>query len=135
MLFNKEAGGNPFCIHHFNYFIFLAFDFCRFSLVIGFFIPATTANDLQLRRIFCPRFYPLHLFSYLNFIFNEIISTPMWLILLNVLSTSYLCFVTNLTECFWVPRICVFQGAQHVTREKSSCPGCSRRVSHQYTTH
>ena len=27
-----------------------------------FFIPATTANDLRLRRIFYPRFYPLHLF-------------------------------------------------------------------------
>ena len=32
----------------------------------GFFIPATTANDLGLRRIFYPRFYSLHLFSYLN---------------------------------------------------------------------
>ena len=32
----------------------------------GFFIPATTANDLRLRRIFYPRFYPLHLFYYLN---------------------------------------------------------------------
>ena len=32
----------------------------------SFFIPATTANDLRLRRIFYPRFYPLHLFSYLN---------------------------------------------------------------------
>ena len=31
-----------------------------------FFIPATTANDLWLRRIFYPRFFPLHLFSYLN---------------------------------------------------------------------
>jgi len=26
----------------------------------------TTANDLRLLRIFYPRFYPLHLFSYLN---------------------------------------------------------------------
>ena len=32
----------------------------------GFFIPATMANDLRLGRIFYPRFYPLHLFSYLN---------------------------------------------------------------------
>ena len=32
----------------------------------GFVIPATTANDLRLRRIFYPRLYPLHLFSYLN---------------------------------------------------------------------
>ena len=31
-----------------------------------FFIPATTTNDLRLRRIFYPRFYPSHLFSYLN---------------------------------------------------------------------
>ena len=28
----------------------------------GFFIPTTTANDLRLRRIFYPRFYPLHYF-------------------------------------------------------------------------
>jgi len=40
----------------------LAFDFCRFCVVIRFFILATTANDLRLRRIFYPRFYPLHLF-------------------------------------------------------------------------
>ena len=46
------------------YFLFfLAFDFCRFCVVIMFFIPATTANDLRLRRIFYPRFY---LFSCLN---------------------------------------------------------------------
>ena len=32
----------------------------------GFFIPATTANDLRLRRIFYPRVYPLYLFSYIN---------------------------------------------------------------------
>ena len=44
----------------------LAFDFCQFCVVIRFFIPATTANDLRLWRIFYPRFYPLHLFSYLN---------------------------------------------------------------------
>ena len=45
-------------------FFSLAFDFCRFCVVIPFLIPATTANDL--RRIFYTRFYPLHLFSYLN---------------------------------------------------------------------
>ena len=47
-------------------FIFLASDFCRFCVVSRFFIPVTTANDIRLRRIFYPRFYPLHLFSYLN---------------------------------------------------------------------
>ena len=31
------------------------------------FIPATAANDLRLRRIFYPRFYPFHLFSCLCF--------------------------------------------------------------------
>ena len=31
----------------------------------GFFIPATTANDIRLRRIFYPRFYPLHFFPIL----------------------------------------------------------------------
>ena len=30
----------------------LAFDFCRFCVVIRFFIPATTANDLQLQKDF-----------------------------------------------------------------------------------
>ena len=47
-------------------FLFFAFDICLFCVVIRFFIPATTANDLRLRGIFYPRFYPLHLFSYLN---------------------------------------------------------------------
>jgi len=44
-------------------FGYLAFDCFRLCWV---FIPATTANDLRLRRIFYPRFYPLHLFHYLN---------------------------------------------------------------------
>ena len=47
------------------FFIF-SVDFCQFCVVIRFFFPATTANDLRLWRIFYPRFYPLHLFSYLN---------------------------------------------------------------------
>ena len=57
-----------FCLVYVNFFffLFLAFDFCRFCVVIRvFFIPATTANDLRLRRIsktdvihyiFCPIF-------------------------------------------------------------------------------
>ena len=44
--------------------IILLYFFSAWSF--GFFIPATTANDLRIRRIFYPRFYPLHLFSYLN---------------------------------------------------------------------
>ena len=33
---------------------FLVFDFGRFCVVIRFFIPATTANDLRLKRISIP---------------------------------------------------------------------------------
>jgi len=51
--------------------LLLAIDFCRFCVVIRFFIPATTANDLRLRRIFYPWFYLLHLFSYLNSLERE----------------------------------------------------------------
>ena len=51
-------------------FLFLNFSkyfFWRSTFVgsvwsFGFSIPATTANDLRLRRIFYPRFYPLHFF-------------------------------------------------------------------------
>ena len=45
---------------------FLAFDFCRVCVVIRFFHPRHTANELRLRWIFYTRSYPLHLFSYLN---------------------------------------------------------------------
>ena len=45
--------------------LFLSLDFCRFCVVSHFFIPATTANDLRLRSIFYPRFYPLHFFPHL----------------------------------------------------------------------
>ena len=43
-------------------FLNIFFSF-RLSVLRGHsvFIPATTANDLRLRRIFYPRFYPLHL--------------------------------------------------------------------------
>ena len=54
------------CMSHSFFSVFLAFDFCRFCVVIQFFHPATTVNDFRLRMIFYPRFYPLHLFSYLN---------------------------------------------------------------------
>ena len=44
------------------FFFFLAFDFCRFCAVIRFLIPATTANDLWLRKNFHTRSYQLHYF-------------------------------------------------------------------------
>ena len=47
-------------------FFFSVSTFVGSAWSFGFFIPATTANDLWLRRIFYPRFYPSHLFSYLN---------------------------------------------------------------------
>ena len=50
-----------------EYYFFIFFSVRLLSVwSFGFFIPATTANDLRLWRIFYPRFYPLHLFSYLN---------------------------------------------------------------------
>ena len=45
---------------------FRAFDCVGSAWSIGVFISATKANDLRLRMIFHPRFYPLHLFFYLN---------------------------------------------------------------------
>ena len=50
-------------------FVFVFFSVRLLSVLHGhlvFIIPDTTANDLRLRRIFYPRFYPLHFFSYLN---------------------------------------------------------------------
>ena len=50
-------------------FIYLFFSVWHLSVLRGhsfFLIPATTTKDLRLRRIFYPRFYPLHLFSYFN---------------------------------------------------------------------
>ena len=47
--------------------VFKGLTFVGSAWSFGFFIPATKANDLRLRRIFYPRFYPLHLFSILNF--------------------------------------------------------------------
>ena len=43
-----------------GFVLFLVFDFCRFCVIIRICMPATTANALRLRRIFYPRFYPLH---------------------------------------------------------------------------
>ena len=45
-------------------YIFLAFDFVGSGWSFGFFIPATTANDLRLRRISILLYtsYPLHYF-------------------------------------------------------------------------
>ena len=48
-----------------DFLIFLAFDFCRDCVVIGFFIPATTACDPRLRRISIPDFIQ-YIFSHLN---------------------------------------------------------------------
>ena len=44
----------------------LAFDFCRFCVVILFFIPSTTANDLRLRFLF--QMLSITFLSYLNFL-------------------------------------------------------------------
>ena len=58
-----------FCL--FVFVVFCVFFSVRLLSILrghsGFFIPATTANDLRLGRIFYPRCYPLHIFSYLIF--------------------------------------------------------------------
>ena len=60
-----------------------------------FFIPAaTTANDLRLRRIFYPRCYPLHLFSYLNS-WDRASMFPFECSVLNQ-STTGIIFITSL---------------------------------------
>ena len=48
------------------YVIFVRSTFVGSAWLFVFFIPATTTNDLRLRRSFYCRFYPLQLFSYLN---------------------------------------------------------------------
>ena len=57
-----------FCVF---YLFFKRSTFVGSAWTLGFFIPATTANDLRLRRIFYPRFYPLLLCSCLIFITIE----------------------------------------------------------------
>ena len=59
-----------------------------------FFIPSTTENDLRLRRIFYPRFYPLHLFSYLNY-WERASIVPFECSVLNKGSTGTI-FITSL---------------------------------------
>ena len=57
------------CLRLSSFFSFSIFNVRLLSVLRGhsvFSSPATTANDLRLRRIFYPSFYPLHLFSYLN---------------------------------------------------------------------
>ena len=86
-------------LHFLFYFlnIFLAFDFCRFCMVIRFFISTTTANDLRLRRIFYHRFYPLHLFSYLNS-WERASTFPFECSVLNKGTTGTI-FLTSLVWC------------------------------------
>ena len=60
---------NMFCIWYTYSQFLLAFAFCRFSLIIRFFIPATTANDLRLRRISIPDF--IHYIFVLSLFFKK----------------------------------------------------------------
>ena len=58
-----------YLVSSFFFFFFFFFTFRLLSVLRGhsiFFIPTTPANDPRLRRIFYPRFYPLHFLSYLN---------------------------------------------------------------------
>ena len=62
---NFNLNSNRLHGQHVFWCVFYRSTFVRSAWSFVFFIPATTAIDLQLRRIFYPRFYPLHLFSYL----------------------------------------------------------------------
>ena len=94
--------------------------FCRFCVVNRLFIPATTANDLRLWRIFYPRFYPLHLFSYLNSWERASISLfQRWV--LNKGTTGTI-FITSLVwRCPWLG---IESGRP--AREASTLPLCYR---------
>ena len=78
--------------------LFLAFDFCRFCVVIRVFHPR---HSVRLRRIFYPRFYPLHLFSYLNSRERASIF-PFECLVLNKGTTGTI-FITSLVwRCPWL---------------------------------
>ena len=47
-------------VYNFLFFYFLNWFVVGSAWSFSFFIPATTANDLRLRKVFYPRFYPLH---------------------------------------------------------------------------
>ena len=100
-----------------DFWVFLPFDICRFCVVIRFFHPATTANDLRLQRIFYPRFYPLHLFSYINS-WERVSIFPFVCSVLNK-GTTGTSFITSLV---WRGP---WQGIE---------PGTSRTRSQHYTT-
>ena len=95
--------------------IFYTFVGSAWSFV--FFIPATTVNDLRLRRIFYPRFYPLHLFSFL-ISWDRVIIFPFECSVLNKGTTSTI-FITSL----------VWRGPWLGIE-----PGTSHTRSHHYTT-
>ena len=48
------------------FLFFLPFNFCRLCVVIRFFHPRHNDHRSPTSKDFYPRFYPLHLFSYLN---------------------------------------------------------------------
>ena len=57
-----------FCRHvrYFTFFV-LAFDFCRFCVIIRFVHPRHNGQRPPTSKDFYPRFYPLHFLSYLLF--------------------------------------------------------------------
>ena len=59
------------------FLFFLAFYFCRFCVVIRFFIPATTANDLRLWRISIPDY--IHYIYFPILILEKEPVFPIWM--------------------------------------------------------
>ena len=87
-----------------------------------FFIPATTANDFRLRRMFYPRLYPLHLFPYLNSWERASIS-PFQCWVLNKGTTGTI-FITSLV---WRGPWLGFEPGTSHTRSQHSTTRLSRR--------
>ena len=107
-----------YCIYCFFFLFF--FNVRLLSVLRGhsfFFIPVTTANDLRLRRIFYPRCYQLHLFSYLNS-WKRASIFPFECSVLNKGTTGTICITSLVWRGPWL-------GIE---------PGTSRTRSEHYTT-
>ena len=107
--------------------IFFEFFFVGSAWSFGFFIPATTANDLRLRRIFYPRFYPLHLFCYLNS-WERASIFPFECSVLNKGTTGTI----SITSLVWRGPWLGIEPVTSRTRSQHSTTRLSRRRFHHY---
>ena len=96
----------------------VCFFVCVFSVRLVSVLRGHSANDLRLRMIFYPRFYPLHLFSYLNsWERASIFPSEFWVLNKGTTGTIYFYNVFGMTRSL--------TGIE---------PGTSRTRSQHYTT-